>query len=109
VNPPPGEVYAINLFAMLPGIDPAEFERFSGEVDRPICLSFGDVVKGFDAYRVAVGVDGAPADIVEVMHVSDWATWEQLRDNDPAFHPVMEGFTKLVDPATVRTYFTHRI
>jgi len=102
-------VFAINLFSMLPGIDPAEFERFSNEVDRPTCLAFGDVVKGFDAYRVLDGAEGAPADVVEVMRVSDWPTWEKLRDNDPAFEPVMEGFNQLVDPATVRTYLVRPI
>jgi hypothetical protein len=106
---PRGEVFAINLFSMLPGIDPAEFERFSNMVDRPTCLTHREVVKSFDAYRVIGAPDGALADIVEVMHVSDWAAWEQIRDNDPSMEPVMEGFNKLVDPATVRTYFTRPI
>lgn len=102
-------VIAINLFSMLPGVDADEFERFSNELDRPTCLGFADVVTGFDAFRVLDHVDGAPADILEVMRVSDWAEWEQLRDNDPAFEPVLEGFNKLVDPATVRTYFVRPI
>jgi hypothetical protein len=102
-------VFAINLFSMLPGVDPAEFEHFSNTVDRPTCLAHGDVVKGFDAYRVTKAPDGAPADILEVMHVADWAAWEQIRDNHPSMEPVMEGFNKLVDPATVRTYFTRPI
>jgi hypothetical protein len=112
-QPDPAEapfgVTAINLFSMLPGVDPVEFERFSNEVDRPTCLAFGDVVTGFDAYRVVGQPDGAPADIVEVMRVSDWPTWEELRDNDPAFEPVMEGFNKLVEPNSVRTYFARPI
>jgi hypothetical protein len=106
---PDRAVTAINLFSMLPGIDPAEFERFSATVDRPTCLAYGDLITGFDAYRVTAGPDGAPADILEVMHVADWAAWEQIRDNDPSMRPVMEGFHKLVDPATVRTYFTRPI
>jgi hypothetical protein len=99
---------AINLFSMLPGVDPAEFEHFSNTLDRPTCLAH-DVVTGFDAYRVTAAPDGSPADILEVMHVTDWAAWEQLRDNHPAFEPVLEGFNKLVDPATVRTYFVRPI
>lgn len=101
-------VIAINLFSMLPGVDPAEFEHFSNTIDRPICLAH-DVVTGFDAYRVIDGPDGAPADVLEVMRVTDWSAWERLRDNDPAFEPVLEGFGKLVDPATVRTYFVRQI
>jgi hypothetical protein len=102
-------VIAVNLFSMLPGVDPADFERFSTEVDRPTCLSHRDIVRRFEAYRVDHAPDGAPADILEVMEVSDWAAWEQLRDTHPSLRPVTDGFDKLVDPATVRTYFTHLI
>jgi hypothetical protein len=104
-----GDVFAANMFSLLPGVDPAEFERFSTQIDQPTCLAFGDIVKSFAAYRVATAPDGAPADIVEVMHVTDWAAWEQVRDNDPAFTPVMDGFNELVDVTTVRTWFTHAI
>jgi hypothetical protein len=106
---PRGEVFAINLFSMLPGVDAGEFEHFSTTIDRPTCLAHDDVVLGFDAYRVTTAPDGAPADILEVMHVADWHLWEQIRDNDPSMQPVMEGFNKLVDLASVRTYFTRPI
>jgi hypothetical protein len=102
-------VIAINLFSMLPGVDPAAFEHFSNTVDRPTCLAHRDVVRGFDAYRILQAPDGAPADILEVMHVADWSTWEQIRDTDPSMRPVMDGFNELVDPASVRTYFTRPI
>lgn len=102
-------VVAVNLFSMLPGVDPAEFERFSTEVDRPTCLAHHHIVRRFDAFRVNAAPDGSPADILEVMEVTDWADWEELRDNDPSMKPVIEGFDKLVDPTTVRTYFTHAI
>jgi hypothetical protein len=42
---------------------------------------------------------------MEVMHVRDWAAWEQVRDNDPAFTPVLDRFVDLVDVGTVRTWF----
>ncbi|OAN38976.1 hypothetical protein A4X20_19555 [Mycolicibacterium iranicum] len=99
----------MNLFSMLPGVDPAEFERFSSEVDRPTCLAHSGIVRRFEAFRVTDAPDGAPADILEVMEVADWAEWEQLRDNHPTLKPVIEGFDALVDPATVRTYFTTAI
>jgi hypothetical protein len=102
-------VVAVNLFSMLPGVDPADFERFSTEVDRPTCLAHGDVVRRFDAYRVDEAPDGAPADILEVMEVTDWAAWEKLRDTHPTMKPVTDGFDELVDPATVRTYFAHLV
>ncbi len=102
-------VVAVNLFSMLPGVDPADFERFSTEVDRPTCLALGDVVRRFDAYRVDEAPGGAPADILEVMEVSDWAAWEKLRDTHPTMKPVTDGFDQLVDPTTVRTYFTHLV
>ena len=100
---------AVNLFSMLPGVDPADFERFSTEVDRPTCLAHADIVRRFDAFRVNQAPDGAPADILEVMEVTDWAAWEKLRDTHPTMKPVTAGFDQLVDPATVRTYFTHLI
>jgi hypothetical protein len=102
-------VVAVNLFSMLPGVDPAVFERFSTEVDRPTCLAHRDVVRRFEAFRVVQGPDGATADILEVMEVSDWAAWEQLRDTHPTLKPVTDGFDQLVDPSTVRTYFAHLI
>jgi REDY-like protein HapK len=105
---PSRSVVAVNLFSMLPGVNPADFERFSTEVDRPTCLAH-DVVRRFDAYRVNDAPDGAPADILEVMEVTDWAAWEELRDTHPTMKPVTDGFDQLVDPATVRTYFTHLI
>lgn len=101
----PKTVYAVNLLSMLPGIDPAEFEHFSTTVDRPRCLAYSDVVKQFDAYRVVGQPDGANVDIVEVMKIEDWQRWEEIRDNEPSLRPVMEGFNKLVDPTTARTFF----
>ncbi|KAA0078891.1 hypothetical protein CIW52_30525 [Mycolicibacterium sp. P9-64] len=101
---------AINLFAMLPGVDPAEFEHFSTHLDRPTCLGRGDVVRSFEVYRVLdTPADAAPADIIEVMRVADWQTWVRFRDNDPSMKPVTEGFDALVDPATVRTYLTRPV
>ncbi|WP_422745740.1 hypothetical protein ACN27E_25315 [Mycobacterium sp. WMMD1722] len=102
-------VIAVNMFSMLPGVDPADFERFSTDVDRPTCLAHGDIVRRFEAFRVSAAPDGAPADILEVMEVTDWADWERLRDNHPTMKPVIDGFNALVDPASVRTYFTHAI
>jgi hypothetical protein len=102
-------VVAVNLFSMLPGVDPSEFERFSTEVDRPTCLAHSDIVRRFEAFRVNDAPDGAPADILEVMEVTDWADWEILRDHHPTLKPVIEGFNALVDPTTVRTYFTNII
>lgn len=106
---PDRSVVAVNLFSMLPGVDPADFERFSTEVDRPTCLAHHHIVRRFEAFRVNEAPDGAPADILEVMEVSDWAEWEQLRDTHASLKPVIDGFNELVDPATVRTYFTHVI
>ena len=102
-------VVAVNLFSMLPGVDPAAFERFSTEVDRPTCLAHRDIVRRFEAFRVNEAPDGAPADILEVMEVTDWTAWEQFRDTHPTMKPVTDGFDELVDPATVRTYFTQLI
>ncbi|MGB3480624.1 MAG: hypothetical protein WBB07_00220 [Mycobacterium sp.] len=104
-----GDVFAVNMFSLLPGVDPADFERFSTDIDQPACRAIGDLVKSFDVRRVEVAPDGAPADIIEIMHVSDWAAWEQVRDHDPAFRPVMDRFVELVDLTTVRTWFTRTI
>ena len=63
---PNRSVVAVNLFSMLPGVDPADFERFSTEVDRPTCLAHHDIVRRFEAFRVDDAPDGSPADILEL-------------------------------------------
>jgi hypothetical protein len=45
------------------------------------------------------------ADVVEVMEVSDWSAWVQLRDHHPSLVPVLAGFDELVDPTSVRSSF----
>jgi hypothetical protein len=99
------EVIAINLIRMRSGVDPARFAEFSATVDQPTCLA-KDVVLGFDAYRVpAADAAAVGADIIEVMHVSSWSAWEQVRDHDPDLEPVTRGFDELADPDAVRTLF----
>src|SRR5690349_11546904 len=96
-----GDVVAVTTFSLRPGVDWSEFHRFSVELDQPTCLAC-DVVRSFAAYRLTSAPDGV--DVMEVMHVRDWAAWEQVRDNDPAFTPVMNRFVELVDVGTVRTW-----
>ena len=104
-----GGEYAINLIPVRPGVDPADFAQFSAEVDQPTLLA-QDVVLGFDAYAVTRRDDGAPSvEIVEVMHVSSWDRWVEVRDNSEALKPVSEGFEQRVDPGMVRTIFGTRI
>lgn len=103
-----GDVVAVTMFSLRPGVDWAEFHRFSVELDQPACLAC-DAVQSFRAYRVTSAPDGGRADVVEVLQVRDWAAWEQVRDNDPAFTPVLNRFVELVDVATVRTWFTQEI
>jgi hypothetical protein len=101
----PDEIVAVNLIPMRPGVPVADFARFSNEVDRPTCLA-KDVVLGFDAYVVERRDPGAPSvDVVELMHVRSWDEWVAVRDHDPDLEPVTRGFTRHVDPATVRTLF----
>ena len=101
--------FAINLIPLREGVKVNEFARFSAQLDQPTCLA-QDVVEGFSAYAVTRRDPGAPAiDVVEVMQVRSWSEWEQVRDNLPALTPVVEGFEKLIDPATVRTIFGTRI
>ena len=100
---------AINLIPLRPGVAQHEFERFSAEVDQPICLA-QDVVLGFDAFAVVRRYPGAPAvDIVEVMELSSWDRWVDVRDNLEGMKPVTLGFERLVDPAAVRTLFARRV
>lgn len=103
---PDGRALVVNMFRMRPGIAPARFAEFSATVDQPLCLSHGDVVTRFDAYRVGGPTGRAVgADIVEVMEVSDWNAWVQVRDHHPSLRPVMSGFDELVDPVSVRSSF----
>lgn len=94
---------AINMFRMRPGISSEEFAEFSRSVDQPTCL-LHEVVRRFDAYRVPTeSVALLGADIVEVMEVSDWNEWVDVRDSHPSLMPVMSGFNRLVDSLTVRS------
>lgn len=100
-----GRVCAINYLTLRPGVEVAEFEKFLDELDRPTCLA-QDVVEGFDAYAVRREGPGAPAyDIVEVMTVRSWSEWEQVRDGDAAFLPVIERWNELVDGDKAETVF----
>jgi hypothetical protein len=102
-------VYAINLLGLRPGVDVRRFERFSAELDQPVCLA-QDVVEGFDAFAVTHRTEAAPSvDIVEVMHVRSWKEWERVRDGLEALEPVTAAFDELVEPSTVRTLFGRRI
>jgi hypothetical protein len=99
-----GDTVAVNTFRMRPGIPSSRFAEFSAQVDQPTCLAFTEVVRSFEAYRVAgVGPDGLGVDIVEVMRVSSWEDWVAVRDHDPSMSPVVSGFDELVDPASVRS------
>ena len=53
-------VSAINTFRLRPGVTTAEFEQFSVELDRPVCLGF-DVVRAFDVY---LSEDGTVVEII---------------------------------------------
>ncbi|CAN3127228.1 hypothetical protein ACNUDN_04915 [Mycobacterium sp. smrl_JER01] len=91
-------VSAINTFRLRPGVTTAEFEQFSVELDRPVCLGF-DVVRAFDVY---VSEDGT---VVEIMTVTSWPEWEKVRDGAPELKPVVERFDQLVQPGSVTTVF----
>ena len=101
--------YAFNLIPLRDPSTIEDFKRFSTELDQPTLLA-QDVVKGFDAYAVTRRDEGAPSvDIVEVMHVTSWDEWVEVRDNAEAIKPVGARFEELIDPATVRTIFGTRI
>jgi hypothetical protein len=100
---------AINLIPLRDGVRVEDFQRFSTDVDQPICLA-QDVVRGFSAFAVTRRDPGAPSvDVVEVMSLASWDEWVKVRDNLQEMSAVTEGFEKLVDPATVRTLFARPI
>jgi len=103
---PDGRTLVVNLFRLRPGVLPSRFAEFSGTVDQPRCLAHPTVVTHFDAYLVGgPTAEALDADVVEVMEVSDWPSWVQLRDHDPSLAPVLAGFDELVDPSSVRSSF----
>ncbi len=97
-------VSAVNTFRLRPGVTTAEFETFSRELDRPICLSF-DVVLGFEVFLVDQD-DSAGVDVVEIMTVTSWPEWERVRDSATELKPVVERFDELVEPGSVSTLLT---
>jgi hypothetical protein len=97
-------VSAVNTFRLRPGVTTAEFETFSRELDRPICLSF-DVVLGFEVFLVDQD-DSAGVDVVEIMTVTSWPEWERVRDSAEELKPVVERFDELVEPGSVSTLLT---
>ncbi|MBX7455703.1 hypothetical protein GR927_47645 [Mycolicibacterium sp. 3033] len=97
-------VSAINTFRLRPGVALADFERFSAELDRPVCLAF-DVVLSFDVFFVdAPEPDGA--DVIEVMTVTSWSAWQQLLADAPELQPVLARFDELVETSSVTTVLT---
>jgi hypothetical protein len=96
-------VTAINRFTLRPGVAAAEFERFSHEIDRPVCLAFPQVQR-FEVY--VADEDPSRVEIVELMTVTSWPEWEAVRDGAPELVPVVNRFAELVDTDTVTTVFT---
>jgi len=97
-------VSAVNMFRLRPGVALADFERFSTELDRPVCLGF-DVVLSFDVYLVDdPGPEGA--DVIEVMTVTSWPQWQQLLADAPELKPVLSRFDELVETSTITTVLT---
>jgi hypothetical protein len=97
-------VSAVNMFSLRPEVSTAEFERFSVELDRPTCLAF-DVVQSFEVFLVD-GDDSTGVDVIEIMTVTSWPEWEQVRDGAPELKPVVERFDELVEPGSVSTLLT---
>ncbi|MEW5812859.1 MAG: hypothetical protein AB1925_25835 [Actinomycetota bacterium] len=97
-------VSAINMFRLRPGVALADFERFSAELDRPVCLAF-DVVLSFDVYLVD---DPEPdgADVIEVMTVTSWSLWQELLADAPELKPVLARFGELVETSSITTVLT---
>ncbi|TRW80683.1 hypothetical protein FK535_18440 [Mycolicibacterium sp. 018/SC-01/001] len=97
-------VSAINMLRLRPGVTLAEFERFSAELDRPVCLAF-DVVLSFDVFFVD---DPGPdeADVIEVMTVTSWPQWQQHLADAPELTPVLARFDELVETSSVTTILT---
>lgn len=98
-------VSAINTFRLRPGVTAAEFEQFSLELDRPRCLAF-DVVLGFEVYLTNHADDTSGPHVIEVMTVSSWPEWEQVRDSAPELKAVVSRFDELVEPGSVTTVLT---
>ncbi|GFG53538.1 hypothetical protein CQY20_12915 [Mycolicibacterium agri] len=96
-------VTAINRFSLRPGVTAAQFERFSREVDRPVCLSFPEV-KRFDVF--IADADPSRVEVIELMTVASWPEWEAIRDGAPELAPIVQRFSELVDTSTVSTVFT---
>ena len=96
-------VTAINRFTLQPGVTAAQFEQFSRDVDRPVCLGFAQV----ERFEVFIDdTDPSRVEIVELMTVSSWQEWEAVRDGAPELVPVVNRFAELVDTSTVSTVVT---
>lgn len=97
----------INTFRMRNGITSDQFAVFSASIDQPTLLSHRDLVTRFDVHQVQHPTEGSPlgVDIVEIMEVSDWARWVEVRDQHPSLNPVTAGFDELVDLDSVRSSF----
>ncbi len=97
----------INTFRMGPGISSNQFANFSARVDQPTLLAHSDLVKRFNVHQVQHPTEGSPlgVDIVEIMEVSDWSRWVEVRDQHPSLKPVISGFDDLVDLDSVRSSF----
>lgn len=107
VNNKPQPGLAVNMFRMRPGVDPQRFARFSAHVDQPTVLAHRSVISRFEAYRVLGGTEESPlgVDIIEIMEVSNWSNWIEIRDHDPSLIPVAAGFDELVELDSVRSSF----
>jgi hypothetical protein len=101
-----GSVTAINRFSLQPGVTAAQFEQFSRELDRPVCLSFPQVER-FEVF--IADTDPSRVEVIELMTVVSWPEWEAVRDGAPELVPVVHRFAELVDTSTVNTVFTRPV
>lgn len=107
----PGEFsLVVNMFRLKQGISQERFMEFSSTIDQPLVLAHSNIVHRFDVFAVGgATAEALDADIIELMGVTDWDNWVQVRDHDPSLRPVTAGFEELVEHTSIRSSFVSPI
>lgn len=106
LQPPTEKVVLVTGLKLADGVDPADYERFAREVDKPTCERDLDSITSWNVHRVLGlhGDDGpAPYDYIEVVELTDLETFRRDLEG-PVAAELGAGLERLVgDPDLILT------
>ena len=103
-----GPITVFITYKLEDGVTMEEFREFSKEVDQPIASVQEGVIE-YEHFEIEGADEGEPdVDIVEVIVAESWEKWLEV-DQRPVMKPIFEGFLRLAQDGTVKTFYGTKI